>query len=79
MPTPTSTKSNGLSTESLTSKLPEVASAAGEKLQQAKQHFVTEPASDLLTVLKDYAHRKPDVAAMWCFGLGLIVGWKLRR
>lgn len=74
MPSPTSTKSNGL-----TSKLPEVASAAGEKLQHAGQHFMKEPALDLLVQLRDYAQRKPDVAAMWCFGLGLVVGWKLRR
>lgn len=51
---------------------------ASEKLQQAGQHFVAEPARDIFAVLKDYAHEKPDVAAMWCFGLGLMVGWKLR-
>ena len=51
---------------------------AAEKLQQAGQHFVAEPASDLFGVLKDYAHDKPDVAALWCFGLGLLVGWKIR-
>jgi len=51
---------------------------AKEKLQQAGQHFVTEPARDIFGVLKDYAQEKPDVAAMWCFGLGLMIGWKLR-
>jgi len=55
------------------------ASAAGtEKLQQAGQHFVTEPARDISGVLKDFVQEKPDVAAMWCLGLGLIIGWKLR-
>ena len=51
---------------------------ATEKLQQAGQHFITEPARDIYGVLKDYAQEKPDVTAMWCFGLGLIIGWKLR-
>lgn len=51
---------------------------ANERLSQAGQHFVAEPACDILEVLKDYAHDKPDVAALWCLGLGLIVGWKLR-
>ncbi len=51
---------------------------AKEKLQQAGQHFVAEPARDFFGVLKDYAHEKPDVAALWCFGLGLLIGWKLR-
>lgn len=71
-----STKSSGLSSFVTQSRIPQV---AGEKLQQAGQHFVAEPAQDLFSVLKDYAHKKPDVAAMWCFGLGLIIGWKLRR
>ena len=53
-------------------------SVATEKLQQAGQHFVTEPARDIFGVLKDYALEKPDVTALWCFGLGLLVGWKLR-
>ncbi len=59
-------------------KLAQTANVATEKLQQAGQHFVVKPASDLFSLLKDYAHEKPDVAAMWCFGLGLVVGWKLR-
>ena len=53
-------------------------SVATEKLQQAGQHFVTEPARDIFGVLKEYALEKPDVTALWCFGLGLLVGWKLR-
>ena len=47
---------------------------ATEKLQQAGQHFVTKPARDIFGMLKDYAQEKPDVAAMWCFGLGLMIG-----
>ena len=27
---------------------------------------------------QEYARRRPEVVAMWCFGLGLIVGWKLK-
>ncbi|GAA4453817.1 hypothetical protein [Novipirellula rosea] len=52
--------------------------AAAEKLQECSTHYVTEPAKDIMGRLSEYAHEKPDVAAMWCFGLGLIVGWKLR-
>ena len=48
------------------------------KFQHASQHFVAEPAKDLLTIFKDYANEKPDVAAVWCFGLGVLIGWKLR-
>lgn len=56
----------------------EATQVAVDKLQQAGQHLVAEPAKDLFAVLRDYAHDKPDVAAMWCFGVGLVVGWKLR-
>jgi len=33
---------------------------------------------DLVEYLKEYAREKPEVAALWCFGLGFIVGWKLK-
>ena len=36
------------------------------------------PAEDIVEYLKDYAKAKPDVAALWCFGIGFVVGWKLK-
>jgi hypothetical protein len=33
---------------------------------------------DLLEYLKEYAREKPEVAALWCFGIGFILGWKLK-
>ena len=75
----TSKKTGTQSSSTLnSSKTSETAAAATEKLQQAKEHFISEPARDVFAALKAYAHDKPDVAAMWCFGLGLMVGWKLR-
>lgn len=41
----------------------------GEQLQ---------PSQDLMDYLKSYAREKPDVAALWCFGLGFVIGWKLK-
>lgn len=41
----------------------------GEQLQ---------PSEDFVQYLKDYARAKPDVAALWCFGIGFVVGWKLK-
>jgi hypothetical protein len=37
-----------------------------------------QPSQDLMEYLKAYAREKPDVAALWCFGLGFVVGWKLK-
>lgn len=36
------------------------------------------PAEDVLCYLKDYARQKPEAAALWCFGIGFILGWKLK-
>jgi len=36
------------------------------------------PADDVVAYLKAYAKAKPDVAALWCFGIGFVLGWKLK-
>jgi hypothetical protein len=33
---------------------------------------------DLIDYLKEYAREKPEVAALWCLGIGFILGWKLK-
>ncbi len=37
-----------------------------------------ETAQGLLDHLKEYARKKPEVAALWCLGIGFILGWKLK-
>lgn len=54
------------------------ANSAKETACQLGNHYVSEPAKDLLGLLQDYARSRPDVAAAWCFGIGLFIGWKLR-
>ncbi len=46
--------------------------------QMATEHYVTEPAKDLFSLAKDYAKEKPEVATVWAFGLGVLVGWKIK-
>lgn len=36
------------------------------------------PGEDVLEYLKEYARERPEVAALWCFGIGFILGWKLK-
>lgn len=31
-----------------------------------------------LTLLKQYAKEHPEVVALWSFGIGFILGWKLK-
>jgi hypothetical protein len=37
-----------------------------------------QPGQDILDYLKAYAREKPDVAALWCLGVGFVLGWKLK-
>jgi len=55
-----------------------VAESAADYGQHAAQHYVREPARDLIGLAKDYAKDHPDVAACWAFALGIVVGWKLK-
>ncbi|KAA5542636.1 hypothetical protein FYK55_13965 [Roseiconus nitratireducens] len=54
------------------------AHSAVEVGQEAAQHYVKEPAKDLFGLAKEYAKDNPDVAACWAFGLGFLLGWKLK-
>lgn len=36
------------------------------------------PADDIVAYLKDYARENPEAAALWCFGIGFVLGWKLK-
>ncbi|TWU08432.1 hypothetical protein [Stieleria varia] len=53
-------------------------SSAAEMTHDYADHYVKEPAKDLFSLAKSYAKDHPDVAAMWAFGLGIVIGWKLK-
>ena len=36
------------------------------------------PLDDLLHYLREYARQNPEKAALWCLGVGFILGWKLK-
>lgn len=37
-----------------------------------------DPKQDLAQYLEAYARENPKVVALWCFGIGFILGWKLK-
>ena len=41
----------------------------GEKLK---------PTSDLVEYFRQYSRERPEVVALWCFGIGFVLGWKLK-
>lgn len=36
------------------------------------------PLDDLMSYLREYVRENPEVAALTCFGIGFILGWKLK-
>jgi hypothetical protein len=36
------------------------------------------PASDLVAYFLKYSRQKPEVVALWCLGVGFVLGWKLK-
>ena len=36
------------------------------------------PGEAALQFLQDYSRERPEVVAMWAFGIGFILGWKLK-
>jgi hypothetical protein len=36
------------------------------------------PSSELVEAVRQYAHKRPKVVALWCLGIGFVLGWKLK-
>ena len=53
-------------------------SNAGRRTEGAASGGSMKPADDIVDYLTTYARQKPDVAALWCFGIGFVLGWKLK-
>lgn len=37
-----------------------------------------EPVKDIIESARSYARKNPEAAALWCFGIGFVLGWKLK-
>lgn len=36
------------------------------------------PSEAFVQYLREYARERPEVVALWCFGIGFVLGWKLK-
>ena len=36
------------------------------------------PAQGAMQGLRQYAHENPEAAALWCLGIGFVLGWRLK-
>jgi len=54
-------------------------SAVRERLERGlSQGDATEMGRDMVQYLREYARENPETAALWCFGIGFVIGWKLK-
>jgi hypothetical protein len=36
------------------------------------------PTTDLMEYFQQYTRERPEVVALWCLGIGFVLGWKLK-
>jgi hypothetical protein len=36
------------------------------------------PLEDIVTYAREFAREQPEMAALWCLGIGFALGWKLK-
>ena len=37
-----------------------------------------ETGQSALDLLRAYGRERPEIVALWCFGIGFVLGWKLK-
>jgi hypothetical protein len=42
------------------------------------EEYQLHPLDDALSYFREYARERPDVVALACFGIGFVLGWKLK-
>lgn len=55
-----------------TSRLPASARPDGDRSE------ALEPLQDLFDYVHEYTRERPGVVALWCLGVGFVLGWKLK-
>jgi len=46
--------------------------------RNADEPTVSDIATDIGETLSTYARKRPEVVAMWSFGIGFVLAWKLK-
>jgi hypothetical protein len=50
---------------------------ASDQIEQLIEDPI-EVGRDVVDYLREYAKENPETAALWCFGIGFVLGWKLK-
>jgi len=51
---------------------------AYEAEPRAESDFQLRPLDDFMSYLREYTRERPEVVALTCFGIGFVLGWKLK-
>ena len=46
--------------------------------EPAQQDYELKPIDDFISYLREYARERPEMVALTCFGIGFVLGWKLK-
>ena len=46
--------------------------------QELQKGDPVEMGRDLMEYLREYARENPETTALWCLGIGFVLGWKLK-
>jgi hypothetical protein len=46
--------------------------------ERSSNEMELHPVNDLMCYLRQYTRERPEVVALTCFGVGFILGWKLK-
>jgi hypothetical protein len=49
-----------------------------ESTQREPMDQLGQMSNDLVNYLTEYARENPGYAALWCLGVGFVLGWKLK-
>lgn len=44
----------------------------------AQRSVELRPLDDFMSYLREYTRERPEIVALTCFGIGFILGWKLK-
>jgi hypothetical protein len=51
---------------------------AYEAEPRGQQSADLRPLEDFMSYLREYTRERPEVVALACFGIGFVLGWKLK-
>jgi hypothetical protein len=48
------------------------------EVRELRQQDVADMSQDLMQYFREYARENPEKTALWCLGIGFVLGWKLK-